>query len=151
MKQLLGARFQAVCLLCLVAGCGGGSDAWVDGREAVSPVTGRITLDGEPVEGAIIIVHSTTKDLSAQGRTDADGRYQLTTYEDNDGAVLGEHIVTVRKTEYTKTPTKFHTEEEPSYFASSTELLPEEAGKQETSDLRMTVTEDGATDVDFDF
>lgn len=149
-------RFNHPALLILglissICGCSEKSDRWVEGREPVHPVSGRVTLKGEPVDGAIVIFHSTSKQVSAQGLTDADGRYRLTTYEDGDGAVAGEHIVTVRKTEYVKKPTKYHTEEEPSYASFPEELLPKEAATRDTSTLRVTVAEGGAADVNFDF
>jgi hypothetical protein len=89
MYSLLQSRSQVTCVLGLtlgsILGCGGGgSDKWVGARE--------------PVDGANVLFHSATKNLTAHAITDADGEYQMTTYEDDDGAVLGEHAVSVRKT-----------------------------------------------------
>ncbi len=51
---------------------------------SIVPVCG--DLDGKPLEGAIVVYHSSTHNVSAQGTTDKDGRFTLTTYKDNDGA-----------------------------------------------------------------
>ncbi|MGD9856481.1 MAG: carboxypeptidase-like regulatory domain-containing protein [Planctomycetaceae bacterium] len=151
MRRVLCVQLLTVGLAGLLTGCSGSSDKWVQGREPVHPISGRVTLKGEPVEGAILIFHSTAKELSAQGRTDADGNYSVTTYEDGDGAVLGEHIVTVRKTKEVKKPTKYHTEDEPSYATFTEELLPKESSSKQTSKLRVTVAEGGSADVNFEF
>lgn len=151
MTRSAGRLCCAFAILALLAGCGGSDDRWVAGRKPVVPVSGRITFKGAPLEGAIIILHAPEGDLAAQGRTDDDGHFQLTTYEDYDGAVVGTHTVTVRKTEYTKTPTRFHTEEEPSYAMLPTELLPKELATADTSELKATVPDAGTADLNFDF
>jgi hypothetical protein len=63
-------------------------------------VTGRITLDGQPVEG--LDVRFIPKDKTnfkleetPLGRTDKDGRFTLTTYYSGDGAPVGEYMVAV--------------------------------------------------------
>ncbi|WP_145348607.1 hypothetical protein [Rosistilla ulvae] len=75
------------------------------GREAhmmeVSPVDGTVLLDGSPVtEGYVMFtpdVSSGSDPLesgkSASGTIDSDGRFQLSTYGDSDGAVIGMHTV----------------------------------------------------------
>jgi hypothetical protein len=151
MKRFLEFQFAITGLLVFVAGCGGGTDEWVDARENVYPASGVVTLSGEPVEGATVIFHSASKKISAQGMTNAKGRYHVTTYEDNDGAIAGEHTVTVRKSEYIQKQTRHHTEEEPSYYKVATELLPVEFATEKTTTLKATVTEDGATELDFKF
>ena len=68
-------------------------------------VSGRVTLDGEPLEGAAVtfIPISTTDDGLAgyysMGETDKDGRYSLRTLEHHskDGAAVGKHKVIVNK------------------------------------------------------
>jgi len=151
MKRLLEFQCVITGVLVFVAGCGGGTDEWVEAREKVYPASGVVTLDGQPVEGATVIFHSTTNKISAQGMTDEDGRYHVMTYEDNDGAVAGKHTVTVRKSEYVKKQTRHHTEEEPSYYKVATEILPEEFATEKTTTLEVTVPESGADDLDFKF
>jgi hypothetical protein len=78
--------FAAVALA--VAGCGG------DGKVSVSGV---VTLDGQPVEGAVVTFIPVEKNQGqfAHGTTDKDGAFQLSTTKPNDGAFPGEYKVTV--------------------------------------------------------
>lgn len=64
------------------------------------PAGGRITLAGQPLSGATVALHrwnAETKKFenTADGKTDEDGRFQLTTYARFDGAPVGEYAVTV--------------------------------------------------------
>lgn len=70
------------------AGCGG------DGATIV-PVRGRVTLAGQPVEGASVMLHPEGEGRPATGLTDASGEFQLTTVDEFDGAMLGDYRVTV--------------------------------------------------------
>jgi hypothetical protein len=72
-------------------GCGG-SD-----RPATAPVSGVVLLDGNPVEGAAVMFMPVAGGRPAQGLTDAQGKFALTTFETNDGALLGDHKVSVTK------------------------------------------------------
>ena len=57
-------------------------------------VDGVVTLDGEPIEGAAVLF-SPEEGRPASGITDAQGKFELQTFEPRDGAVLGKHKVTV--------------------------------------------------------
>jgi hypothetical protein len=72
-------------------GCGGET-----GPE-VYPVSGTVLYNGNPVEGAVVAFQGETATKLATGTTDPQGRFQLTTYEADDGAVPGKHKVTVTK------------------------------------------------------
>lgn len=63
----------------------------------LAPVSGRVTYKGKAVEGATIAFHGAKSPRAASGRTDGDGRYKLTMFNTNDGAVLGENVVTIAK------------------------------------------------------
>ena len=86
---LVVAAFSGV-LLC---GCLGGSSQTLN----VVPVSGKVLYNGEPVEGAIVSFMGEEAPKSAVGETDAEGVFQLTTFDDNDGAVPGQHTVTITK------------------------------------------------------
>ena len=73
--------------LLLVAGCGGRSD--------LGQVTGKVTLDGEAVENAIIEFSPVAEGSLATGRTDANGEYSLMFSRDVAGASLGENVVRI--------------------------------------------------------
>ncbi len=75
-------------------GCGGGPFDF-------APVEGVVTLDGQPVEGAIVrfISQARTEDNlqgpSSYGMTDADGHFTLKTEHGDRGAVVGTHNVAI--------------------------------------------------------
>jgi hypothetical protein len=81
-------------VLVSVCGCGGG-----DVKEPTVPVTGVVTYNGEPVEGATVAFGAASGQVRpASGTTDGAGRFSLTTYEQNDGAIPGKFTVAVSKT-----------------------------------------------------
>ena len=95
-------RLSNTCLLLVVsaigvaplAGCGGG-------RKAVAPVEGLVTVDGKPATSGYVSfdpIGDTGDALpgkSAIGAIGQDGRYQLSTYKQADGAIVGNHRVSV--------------------------------------------------------
>jgi hypothetical protein len=79
--------------LLLLAGCGG---------PALAPVKGRVTCNNKPVAEAAITFSPIPKSEGereagkpATGFTDADGYYVLSTYRNEDGALIGPHRVMV--------------------------------------------------------
>jgi len=76
---------------CLV-GCGEASS-----RPDLHKVTGTVTFKGTPVEGATVTFSCAASPRSARGDTDANGKFSLTTFDTNDGAIVGEHAVTITK------------------------------------------------------
>lgn len=78
----------ALILFPLLAGCGGGPRP--------VKVSGTVTLDGQPVEGATVqFVPAGGTGRPAVGLTRADGGFELTTHENNDGALPGDYKVVV--------------------------------------------------------
>jgi len=63
-------------------------------QQELAPVTGIVTVDGEPVANAQVLFMS-SQHRPAAGETDANGRYVLSTYKNGDGAAIGSHNVTV--------------------------------------------------------
>lgn len=97
----------------------------------VFPVTGRVLYEGRPATGAVVIFHSTDRPAVAErphGRTNADGEFELTTFQTGDGGPAGAYVVTVEW----KRP-----EDHPEQGA---DLLPPIYGDPGTSPLRVTVT-----------
>ena len=92
-----GLRHRRVLLVGLAvllfagAGCGGG--------RAPVPVSGTVTLDGKPVEGATVTFHLLGDDKEgrpATGLTDKTGTFRLKTGNE-DGARPGEYAVVITK------------------------------------------------------
>ena len=88
----LSSRTLLLALCVALCGCGGRSN-----RPELAAVSGQLTYRGKPVAGATVSFMGHGSPRPAIGVTDAEGRFQLTTFEPNDGAVLGTHVVTVYK------------------------------------------------------
>ena len=83
-------RIAAAPMLFLLtlSGCGG--------HEGLAPVSGTITYKGKPVtQGEVNFVPKKGELRGAHGPIDAQGRYQLGTFEPGDGAYVGTHRVSV--------------------------------------------------------
>ena len=86
-----------VCFSIALACCGCGAKSY-----PLAKVSGRVTKAGQPVSGATVLFQpmASSADGGAGpgsfGLTDAEGRYELKTYNDKtEGAVVGRHRVTV--------------------------------------------------------
>ena len=77
----------------LLLGCSGPK------RPTTAKVTGTVKYKGNPVEGAQVSFMAEGAPRSASGKTDAQGKYQLSMFETDDGALIGKNTVTVSKTE----------------------------------------------------
>jgi hypothetical protein len=136
-------------ILPVVGGCGKGSS--IDG---VVPVSGNVTYQGEPVEGAIVTFLPQGTQRAATGRTDASGQYKLTTLEAEDGAMPGDYQVTIAKTEVSGTrdteddtpPPVFDSGLPPIY---SKELVPVKYKNVQTSGLTAQVSDSGTNEFSF--
>ena len=83
----------ALFLLCLVAcaGCG-------DGKLARYPVHGIVNIDGKPAEGVMVIFcpvggSDEVQKVRPTGVTGKDGKFELTTLTNNDGAPAGDYKI----------------------------------------------------------
>lgn len=84
---------------CVVGALGCGLKTRLEG---LVPVEGTVTFQGKAVEGAtVVFVPATAATRAAVGRTDAAGRFSLTTKDPGDGAAPGPYLLTVSKTEAT--------------------------------------------------
>jgi hypothetical protein len=77
-----------VILMACLAGCG------KTGPE-LAPVTGRITLDGQPLENADIVFQPDGSKPPSTGRTSADGRYELAYKRGVMGGMIGSNTVRI--------------------------------------------------------
>lgn len=86
---------SVVCpiVVLLLAGCGGST------LPPPVPASGKVTMNEQPVEGAVVTFLSTEGGSSASGRTESDGSFQLSTINTNDGARPGEYAITISKTD----------------------------------------------------
>ena len=70
-----------------------------DGRQATYPVSGQVTIGGQPAASADLRFYETRGQTPGMSRpyatTDAEGRFDVSTYGMHDGAPPGEYRVTV--------------------------------------------------------
>jgi len=148
------ANYQLVIavLICIVSGACGPA-----GPE-MGRVNGVVTLDGTPVpEGT---VQFWPKDgRPARGSITEDGSFVMTTFDSNDGALVGEHRVTIKATRSIQSGPKIKsTAAEISHFSQKGAkriratkvdwLVPEKYSDVDTTPLTATV-ENGSNEIDF--
>lgn len=129
---------QFVLVLFLVSsfGCSGSVE-----RDPTVPVSGTVTFNGQPVAGANV-TFIPASGRPATGITDDSGVYKLKTFEENDGAVVGSHKVTISKS---SAPAGNSAEE----LKSMKSELPEKYNNPESSGLTAEVKEGQDTPIDF--
>lgn len=116
------------CLLVLM-GCGGDSDT-----PPTTPVSGSISYKGKAVTGGLVEFHPQgVEGNPGTSPLGPNGEFTLTTYEREDGAVIGPHIVTVQVFPQGGLPGQ-EVEDSP---------IPKKYESLDTSDLKVEVTEDG--------
>lgn len=94
--KMRAVSFGLVLVLLLLAGC-------TPGSSAIVPVSGIVTLDGQPLAGANVSFQPITDKavagqagIGSYGKTDEQGRYTLRLIDpDQPGALVGKHTVTV--------------------------------------------------------
>ena len=94
MARLKWRYLVCVVALALFVGCAQQSSD----RPKTVKVTGTVTLDETAVDGATGTFHPDAGGTAAVGKTDASGRFSLTTFESGDGAQPGSYKISVRKT-----------------------------------------------------
>lgn len=128
------------CLL--LAGCG-------SGRPDTTPVSGKVTLDGaEVADASITFVSADAGGRPAQGQTDAEGKFSLTTFSEQPGggAIPGEYQVSITKVKYEGGPARPF---DPPRPTKTVWLVPEKYSTTSTSGLTASVTAD-PTEINFD-
>lgn len=147
----MGSNMRAVVLIMAVGLSAAGCELRPAGRPVTVPVTGVVRYDGEAVTGATVSFQADAGGRSASGISDAQGRYQLSTFSRGDGAVPGSYKVIVVK--YATAPESSAAPD--SYVPPQgaepppKHLLPEKYAATKTSGLEATVSS-GPNTIDFD-
>jgi hypothetical protein len=136
--------------LVAMAGCSGGKDKWVKGRPPVFKASGKVLYKGEPLDDALVLYQPTSGDTAAHGKTNAEGKFVLSTFGENDGAPAGSYKVVITKIEYIVKPTAYNSPEENAVARMPKHLLPAKYSKKETTDLTADVSSSGANETVFE-
>lgn len=108
-----------------------------DQGPVVYPVSGRVTVDGEPVEGAAVGMIPAVGGRHGAAVTDANGDFVVGTFTPSDGALAGEHKIVVTKVKMIK-PGNERAGIAPEYEY----VVPGRYDDPETSGLNVTVTKE---------
>jgi len=125
----------------LTMSCSGSSeDKWTAQRPDTFPAAGIVTFDGKPLPEATVVFQSTGGEpQAAVGRTDENGEFQLRTFTDGDGAIAGEHKVTVVCSR-TEGPPDGANLDEANVVIQEVSLIPERYADPAKSGLTASVT-----------
>jgi hypothetical protein len=150
-RAALGVSLSLTVMIFL-ASCGADS-----GKPALGKVHGTVTYKGKPVDGGHIVFTPAAgksgggggTEQTATGEISSDGTYEMTTFNTGDGAILGQHIVTVRVLEKgSENLGKPDATSRISYVIPKA-VTPSKYASPETSPLRCTVVE-GTNKFDID-
>ncbi len=115
------ALFLATSFL-LLAGCGHGSN--------LGAVEGVVTLDGNPLPGAVVSFRPVNGGKQSYGRTDANGHYELRYSAKEMGAAVCKHKVTLTTATGEGPEARFQVEKvPPQYLHSATTNLEKEVAR----------------------
>lgn len=127
-----------VCVAILASGCGGKD------RPKLVQVKGKITLNGAPLEGALIgmMLDPPNEQYKrpAQARTNAQGEFIPASYGDAQGIPTGKYKVTVVKQEF---PDDYNAENPEASKSPIKHIVPIAYGNPDTSGLVVEVTASG--------
>lgn len=120
-------------------GCG-------DGRPSMVKVTGTVTLNGKPLEGAAVAFQPIADPKASyrrpsNGATGADGKFTLTTYEKDDGLPPGKYKVAIVKRELVgQLPSNFNDETPNASVVKYRYVTPKKYSLIDESGLQAEVT-----------
>lgn len=130
----------------LMASLGGCSGTDPD-LPKLAKVSGKVTYNGKPVtKGSVIFtpVAGDKGDASGQvatGQIGADGSYELTTFNTGDGAVIGQHTVTIEAPSEDINKLNQPKEDGTIAYILPKPAVPEKYTKPSSSPLKQTVVE----------
>lgn len=137
--MLVNFRLAVAIALVFFCGCGG-SD-----RPKLVKVSGQVTLNGKPLDGATVAMKLVTDEKSKFGRpsraiTGADGKFTPQTYGDAEGIPLGTYEVAVMKQDI---PKDYNPENPAATSVNITWITPKFYSELATSGIKVEVTADG--------
>jgi hypothetical protein len=115
-----------------IALCAGCSSKHVEGRKEVFSAQGKLLVNNQPAAGAMFVLHPVNSAGQAErpyGKVGLDGSFTLTTYEAQDGAPVGEYVVTA----------EWRVSADKNAPGPWPNVLPPKYGDPKQSDLRVTI------------
>jgi hypothetical protein len=138
MMQRRSGYSRSGAAILLAAGCLAGWAGCSESKPTVYPVSVLVTYpDKKPVVGAQVVFRSVEHKLSARGVTGEDGSCRLTTFEPEDGALPGRHLVLVAEPPLKGDPD----------VPSRGPQIADRFASFSTSGLEVTVKDDGSPNV----
>jgi hypothetical protein len=129
---------KKITILLFVAFCCIGCDNSATRLKGLVPVEGVVYYDGQPLADATVSFNPDNPAIrSASGRTNAEGKFTLTTLNAKDGAMPGEYKVTISKFEVAADK-------------SIVSLLPKKYASSTESGFTASVPAKGVKDLKFD-
>jgi hypothetical protein len=133
------------------AGCTDGAKGRTDRPDVVEASGTLTTYKGTPVEGAtVVLVPQEKSGYAASGLTDSSGRFELSAFAPDTGAVPGKYKMTVVKVEAPPAAAGPGGGHDDSETPPPRDLLPIRYKDAATSDLTAEIPEGGTSDLTFD-
>jgi hypothetical protein len=156
MRRSLSVFLGLFCLSLTLLGCSGGRPA---GAHPTKPVKVTVTYKGAPVADATIsFVPDATAMPPAFGKTDAQGVAKMKTYVEGDGAVVGQHKISIIKSETTSSG-PVTDQDSPNYVPPAgggapppvvKYIIPQKYSSPASSGLAIEVKDSGPNEFTFD-
>ncbi|MCH5377799.1 MAG: carboxypeptidase-like regulatory domain-containing protein [Planctomycetes bacterium] len=139
--RLVSAVAMMLLALCS-SGCGGGG---------LSPVSGKVTLDGQPAANLQVTFMPESEGGASFAQTDSSGQYSLTHVSGANGAIPGSHLVTIKEVDQEEEVYAPEVETNERKVVKPKPATPSRipARYNSQSELRETVKE-GANEIDFE-
>jgi len=131
-----------VLVAATLVGCGGAG---------LAPVSGTVTMDGSPLEGATVTFHPQpgVKSNGGSGTSDAAGKFTVLTPQGKRGIIPGDYSITVSRRKLSEKAQKMIDDAKASGITpmvsdrEMAETLPKPYSKPETSPLRVSIAAGG--------
>lgn len=136
MYRRCGLVWLLVPLLITMPGC--------DAGPQVAPVSGTVTYDGEPLRFGVVMFQPSQGQL-AQADIESDGSFTLSTFKPGDGAIVGEHRVSVSC--YEGHNPEVREKQPPEQLSLGQSLIPVKYSRVGTSGITIEVPPEGLDDV----
>lgn len=140
MKRQSTRSVRLLVALALAVAPGCGNDA-ADGRPTPVVASGTVFYKQQPSAGAKVMFAPQDHQYAAVGQTDSNGRFELQTFEPQDGAVPGQYKIAV---------TKFEVIDLPNGGIKENFFLPGKYRDPATSGLTAVVPLEGTNDLRID-